>query len=249
MLDRITKSELSVDDLLEIAWKIFWQNQKEILKIWATFAVAIGIFSRFIFETIQQTVVQKGDISPFLWTFFAMSILIGFLSLLFVISLTFLTNSFVKSSPMTYGDTLRRSFTKLWSVLWTSVLLSILLIFLGFAFIIPLFIFAVYWGFSVYAVILRDVSGLSALRYSKKIVEGRWWKTFGMFFLIGIVGFVAQAPINFVFGFLIDKHILPNNIVTGVITGAVQYYVSLFFMVANIVLFLNFEATRKNTDN
>ncbi len=54
-------------------------------------------------------------------------------------------------------------------------------------FIIPGIIVAVWFGFSMYFVALEKIYFVNALKESKKLVVGRWWKTLGMGALFGII--------------------------------------------------------------
>lgn len=68
---------------------------------------------------------------------------------------------------------------------------SFILTTVSFILLIPFLTYSVYWLFSLPAVVLRNKSGKAALDYSKKLVEGRWWRTMlytlTIFILLGVI--------------------------------------------------------------
>jgi hypothetical protein len=68
--------------------------------------------------------------------------------------------------------------------LGVSMLLFVLVIAWGFALIIPAIIFAVYYGFAQYVLLVEGKRPFSAIERSYDLVRGYWWPVFGRFVLI-----------------------------------------------------------------
>ena len=86
--------------------------------------------------------------------------------------------------------------------LFAAVLLAALGIGLGFvALIVPGIYLAVRWFFVPQAVVIEGARGPAALSRSGELVQGLWWRTFGLVVLanvaVAIPGFILTAPFTF----------------------------------------------------
>ncbi|MDP3793544.1 MAG: hypothetical protein Q8R07_02210, partial [Candidatus Uhrbacteria bacterium] len=137
-----------------------------------------------------------------------------------------------------YKTALKASLSRWLPAIGTNIILGIFLVGLLLLFIIPGFIYSVFWGFATYAVILNDKSGREALRYSKSIVKGRWWKTFWynivFVFLMLLTTFVAGGILGF----------LPDRGVFGIISDTLIDVAFAFFTVVLTIFFINFDHTK-----
>lgn len=81
----------------------------------------------------------------------------------------------------------RHGLTFLWPLLLTSLLMVFLLLPLFVLFIIPGIVFAVYWIFTGLAVVVVNKKYMSALRYSRQLVKGRWWEVVSRIVVLSIL--------------------------------------------------------------
>jgi hypothetical protein len=84
------------------------------------------------------------------------------------------------------------------SPIFFAVLLAALGTLLGAVLIVPGVYLFVRWYFVPQAVVLEGARGAGALRASGRLVEGAWWRTLGLIFLVNVVAvlfvFVLNAP-------------------------------------------------------
>lgn len=93
----------------------------------------------------------------------------------------------------------------IWPVIYTSLLVAVIVFATSLLLIIPGIIFAVWYSFVFYTVILEQQKGRAALRASKELVAGRWWsicwRLIAPSLLFGIIAFLIQylllIPINY----------------------------------------------------
>ena len=63
--------------------------------------------------------------------------------------------------------------------------------------------FAIYvmirWAFFAQAIVIEGESSSEATSLSARLVQGRWWRTLGILFIIGLLASVPAAAVSFVF--------------------------------------------------
>lgn len=124
------------------------------------------------------------------------------------------------------------------------VLIQIPLIFAG----------VIYLGFAVEAVSLRGVSGMAAFRYSVSVVKGRFWKTFGYLFVLGLIGWVcAGIPmllIQFAMTLVVPQLQPGSAVMTGlaailmVCMVLIQFLFQFFVLIGKTLMFLVWEKSK-----
>jgi len=62
--------------------------------------------------------------------------------------------------------------------------------------------FAVRWAFILQAVVVEGAGPMQALSRSSQIVEDNWWRTFGIFLVLGIISGVIGIVLYFTAGFI-----------------------------------------------
>lgn len=88
-----------------------------------------------------------------------------------------------------------------WKFIGVSFLTGLFVILWSFLFIIPGIIFAVYYSFSIWALVCEDYEATAALKRSKELVKGYWWSVVGRFLFFGLVyiAFVLVLSIPYLF--------------------------------------------------
>lgn len=171
-----------------------------------------------------------------------------FATLVFSIAVNLLTEASRKGLSLSSGEMIRKALGRLPAVLWTAFLQSLFLIPLYFALIIPGFIFSVFWVFSLQTAALRDKAGIPALSYSKALVRGRWWKTWGYFLAVVLVGALILFAAQFIGGLLVALFKmtgLPLVVVAllNSVTMTAADFVGAFYSAAMTYFFLQWEET------
>ncbi len=93
---------------------------------------------------------------------------------------------------------LAKSWPKILSYFWISLLVGIIT-FLGFLlFIIPGIIFTIWFSLATYVLVAEGLTGTKALSRSKQLVSGNWWRVFWRFLVIITVGAIIFLPLIFI---------------------------------------------------
>ncbi len=80
--------------------------------------------------------------------------------------------------------------------LFFAVVLAALGIAVGLLLIVPGLYLFVRWYFVPQVVVLEDARGVAALRSSGRLIEGAWWRTFGLIILVNVLALLAALVIG-----------------------------------------------------
>lgn len=117
---------------------------------------------------------------------FVLSIIAAVLT--FIAYLCFIYISFFNQGKrMEFGKTFNGALKYFWSYLGLTLLTGILLVLLFIALIIPGIIFMIYWGLAAYVLIAEGKGPWESMKESKRLVRGKWWRTFGYFILLMLI--------------------------------------------------------------
>lgn len=108
-------------------------------------------------------------------------------------------------------------FKNIFKYLFISLTLGVILIIGAVLLIIPAFIFGIWYSFSIFLVLDKNLSIINALKQSKIIVKGKFWKILGRTLVFGLFGFliglvVGMLPYvgSIIVSFLAPLFILPS---------------------------------------
>jgi hypothetical protein len=125
---------------------------------------------------------------------------------------------------------------ELFTPLFLAVLLAALGIALGLLLIVPGIYLFVRWYFVPQAVVLEGARDAGALRASGRLIEGAWWRTFGLILLVNVAALLASVVIGAPFTAAADSTdraiwALTGQILASVITQpfAALYSTLLYF--------------------
>lgn len=121
-------------------------------------------------------------------------------------------------------------------VIIVSGLISGALITLGSIVIIPGIWLSILWVLYLYCIGLRGRKGWDALRHSAELVRGRWWRTFGYLFVLGLIGILWNMVFRGIYIFAGTNHM------TTALYNFLAYFSFAFITVGEALLFINREA-------
>lgn len=109
---------------------------------------------------------------------------------------------------------------KLLDLLWTYIIFFVLIVLLFLLLVIPGIIFMVYWYFNVYIVLDQKLRGMAALKKSKEMIKGHWWKTFAIVVIAVIISVVISSVVTSISG----QDALIGGLLMSVFSGAISIY-------------------------
>ena len=111
----------------------------------------------------------------------------------------------------------------LWKLFVTYVIYIVLIILLFLLLIIPGIIFMIYWYVFTYVVLDQGLSGMAALKNSKEMIQGHWWKTFAIFVIAVIISIVTSSIVSSITSG--DQ----NGFVAGLLMAIISGIISIYF--------------------
>lgn len=110
---------------------------------------------------------------------------------------------------------------KFLDLLLTYLVYIILIILLFLLLIIPGIIFMIYWYFFSYVVLDQKLKGMAALKKSKEILTGHWWKTFAIFVILTIISVMISSVVSSISG--------QDKLIGGFLTAVFSSVISIYF--------------------
>ncbi|MBI9051909.1 MAG: hypothetical protein JEZ00_21010 [Anaerolineaceae bacterium] len=237
-MDHTIKTEkYGIKHILNESWKLFRQNLNDILKIILCIHLPINIILALLQVYISTLKWNEFNTQIYRLIDSGLDTLFGTIA---TIAIVLLINRSLEEEDTSWHINLRNGFSKWSAVIATFFLKSILLAGLILMLGIPGIVFAIYYFFVIQVVVLRNLSWVDALEYSRKLVLGQWWHIAGITFLLGIIYIFIYAAILFPITQISHNpyiNILPNTMYS-IING--------FFIVASTIFFLNTDYLRQS---
>lgn len=138
-------------------------------------------------EILKYIRLNLGEILGFTLILSLGIIILQLINLLISSTLIYYLNNKLSDKTLTLDEAFLKTTNKIWIILFTNIIFLMFLTGLSLLLIIPAVIFGVYWFLFLYAIIIRDKEYVNALIYSKKLIQGNWWRTLGYTILIGFI--------------------------------------------------------------
>ena len=180
--------------------------------------VGLFILSSSLLDGIAQTIVNIG---LGLLGIAAVVILI-YVSLSAQAGMIFLIKNFIAKQKAKEAFMEGRKYAL--QVLIVGLLTALFVILWGLLFIIPGIIFAVYYSFSIYVLLIENQRGRAALKRSKELVKGYWWAVFWRYAAVWLALFLFSWILSIPLYFLGDKSLAAQ--IWSFLVSAAQWVIS-----------------------
>ena len=114
----------------------------------------------------------------------------------------------------------------LWKGIGLSIIVGLALFGLTLLLIVPGIIFSIYWAFAIFVLVNENTGIIDAMKGSKKLVKGIWWKIFGYILLLSMI-MIAAYIITTVFVTLI---IGMSDFITTICFSLLQAFITPFYL-------------------
>jgi hypothetical protein len=233
LLDHINQREFGLSDVIKNGWSVFCQQFKTIAILMLIVSLPVSIINYVMPEHILKLNYVE----------YSITIVELFLSIIGELGIIFLVDNVLKKEPvqMGWGDAINKSLTRFGTCAITSLLAGLIILGFCLLFVIPAIIPIVNYIFIMQVVALRGLRTKNALKYSRSLVKGRWWKIFWINLVLFLMVMVISSLLEYV------SIVLPK--VFKIAIYAVSNIVEGGFTVATTILFLNLEYMSVKDEN
>ncbi len=230
MKKQLEAQPLSIGELLSFGWRLYNEHFGDILRIILCVYIPINLMIALV--PLEWTLPDDGTgVGPLTLSYAPFLEL--FIGIIAAIAIAALVEQAVQGEQMAWSAALRHGLARWLPALGTELLGALIILGLTFLLIIPGIIWAIYYAFLLYGVALRNVSGRRALAYSKGLVQGQWWRVFGILLMTSLLGQVILLVIVALLTLIAD-----NPVAEFIINSTIDV-VAGFFMVVTALFFLN----------
>lgn len=254
MRNEIYNREWRWIEQLSAAFHVFSANISSVIKVMAIIFLPISLLQVIIGDrmmsayTVFQQIIPVGnttahvDASLLMDTTYQILINYGllymvslFLEPVGVIAIAKAVKQYIDGKEVSMGQALSEAFSLMPTIIVTGIIYGVL-VFLGSIVIVPGVYFSIAWGFYLFCIGLSGKKGWAALKYSKELVKGKWWRTFAYLWLLSIVAMLWNSVFQLIYVFV------PAGTASDILYQFLCYFSLAFVTVGETLLFINREA-------
>jgi hypothetical protein len=144
------------------------------------------------------------------------------------------------SRPTSFGSAFARARKLYMPYLGTFFLVMLALLGLALLLVVPAVIFSGYWMLIGPVAVIEGVFGGAAMKRSRALVRGHWWRTVGVAFVSSVLVGVVSGALDFAFSFI--------PVLGGLLSGAVQGVTATYAAAVIVVLYVDLRCRHEDFD-
>lgn len=200
---------LSVGEILDRGIQLFRRRFVDLAKaslipvipiqlLIAWLAVSVPRPEQKVDPVTLETTVDTGELLGYLALLLFIIVLDWVLTrLVLAACFKLLATTYLGGEEVRWRESMSFAFTRLGSLVWLSLISFILLIPALIALVLPAIYLAVAWTFADAVFLIEGTKGRKALKRSRMLVKGTWWRVLGILLVAGllasIIGQVAES--------------------------------------------------------
>lgn len=252
MRNEIYNREWRWIEQLSAAFHVFSANISSVIKVMAIIFLPISLLQVIIgdrmmsaytvFQQLTQMDIAAINQSELLTTAYHVLLNYGlllmvtlFLEPVGIIAIAKVVKQYIDGKEVSMGQALSEAFSLMPTIIVTGIIYGVL-VFLGSIVIVPGVYFSIAWGFYLFCIGLSGKKGWAALKYSKELVKGKWWRTFAYLWLLSIVAMLWNSVFQLIYVFV------PAGTASDILYQFLCYFSLAFVTVGETLLFINREA-------
>jgi hypothetical protein len=206
---------LSIGELLDAAFAAVRRNFGTLVLCTLVVVVPVAIVNTLIsasssdtaFDFTTSSTITKDEVAPYVAGTLASSLLSLVAQTLTAAACLRTIGGDVVSSPAGAGDSLRYAAKRLGPLIWVSILYALALIVGVLMCLVGAIWLGVLFCLATPALLFEEKRGVAAMRRSRELIEGHWWRVFGAL----IVGYLIVGVLQGLLGALVGGVILANS--------------------------------------
>ena len=252
MRNEIYNREWRWIEQLSAAFHVFSANISSVIKVMTIIFLPISLLQVIIgdrmmsaytvFQQFTQMDIAAINQSELLTTAYHVLLNYGlllmvtlFLEPVGIIAIAKVVKQYIDGKEVSMGQALSEAFSLMPTIIVTGIIYGVL-VFLGSIVIVPGVYFSIAWGFYLFCIGLSGKKGWAALKYSKELVKGKWWRTFAYLWLLSIVAMLWNSVFQLIYVFV------PAGTASDILYQFLCYFSLAFVATGETLLFINREA-------
>jgi hypothetical protein len=234
---------ISALDIIKKSWELFAKNWRKLLVYMALLLLPsvvlsiLGVVSLYMSAYVPSSTISTSIII----------LLVGAASVVFTLwtAIAFakvLYNCLKNQTTGEWKSVYSSSSGLIWPVIYTSFLVSLIVMGGTLLFIIPGIIFMIWYSFSFYTVVFEGKTWMQALTASKSLVAGRWWPILWRLllpgFVFGLLAGLAATLCSYLIE-LIPLSAMTNAIVERVVSSVINIIITPVTAAASLILYVS----------
>ncbi|NLK36502.1 MAG: hypothetical protein GX299_00240 [Epulopiscium sp.] len=238
MLEQMRNREMTIGEMFSLSFQLFAKNLIHILWITTFLIMPFELLRSIIAPNVyynlnileQDLAISLAKALPTLKSISIYLLAVTLIDIFFtpigIVSVAKLAQNDMIGKEATLKQAVLQTIEKAPAIILGATLYHVSLLLWSMVFIFPAIYFAVLWIFYLYSIGLSDKKGMEALPYSRSLVAGKWWRTFGRAALLIIAVSLAQYGIEAIF--LTEDESLILSIISLFFTSVSQCYTYIF---------------------
>jgi len=234
---------ISAGDIIKSSWELFAKNWRKLFVYMALLLLPsvvlsiLGVVSLYMSAYVPSSTISTSIIIA----------LVGAASVVFTLwtAIAFakvLYNCLKNQAVGEWKSVYSSSSGLIWPIIYTSFLVSLIVMGGTLLFIIPGIIFMIWYSFSFYTVVFEGKTWMQALTASKSLVAGRWWSILWRLFLpgfvFGLLAGVAATLCSYLIE-LIPLSAITNAVVERVVSSVINIIITPVTAAASLILYVS----------
>lgn len=231
--------QLSFGEILDQSFKVLKDNFVVLTGIMALFYVPYTLLMSLVTPSTPDGVPRAPDLGTLLPT------LVGLLALAAVaplaqLAVTRAVSEAYLSAPFTLAEAYRTAFKSYVAYVGTCLLVGLAVFGLMLLLIVPGIYFVVAWSLVGPVAVVEGVFGSAAMKRSRALTKGYWWRTWSVLFVATFIAGVVGAGVSAVLGSI--------PLLGPLLTGCVQSITTAYTSIALVVLYVDLRCRHEDFD-
>ena len=225
--DDVMHASYNLERVVSVGWNLFWESAAAIVPIYLVVYTPLSLLLEFWVSS-----GLGGFGVPIKIIIGILQIVEALFGVVATMGLAVIVDQKVHGHSLSWGEALNFAVTRWLPALWTGFVAFWIVMGFFLLFLVPGIVWSIYYYFFVFAVALRGVSGMKALAYSKSLVKGKWWRTFGYALAIGFIMSLAQTGAEVILSPLPETSVFETvrNIVDNLVSAPFTCMLAIFFL-------------------
>ncbi len=201
-------------------------------------SAALDAFTQMANPSTANLQEMMGLLGQLMTQEFLLYAILMFLQPVGTLAIARMVKQYIDGEKPEAGKAIGEALNHMPAILITGFLFGVLVL-LGSFVIVPGVYFGVAWGLYSFCIIFEDKKGWDALRSSKRLVQGKWWKTLGYLFMLSCVTMLWNSVFQMVCTFF------GESVMVDILYQFLCYISVGFVAVGECLLYLNRKAVKE----